>query len=70
MGVICVDLTNVQFQFQIGAIKSLPVEEPPDQELDSFNSKLVRLKVNVKLHQRTLLSSFNSKLVRLKVYIC
>ena len=37
-------LHTVRFQFQIGAIKSPPVEMPTEPTFDGFNSKLVRLK--------------------------
>ena len=55
------------FQFQTGAIKSNKRLVNVRTDIQGFNSKLVRLKVDwaSEKHQRR--NSFNSKLVRLKV---
>ena len=53
------------FQFQLGTIKSAPVESALF-EIYSFNSSLVRLKVLIEPIERIEYSRFNSSLVRLK----
>ena len=55
------------FQFQTGAIKSSQAPDSRSKGAKSFNSKLVRLKVEGYVNNPQPQLRFNSKLVRLKV---
>ena len=59
---------NNLFQFQNGAIKSLLFHQQKKLYQQSFNSKMVRLKVSDLNRLRNVPMSFNSKMVRLKVF--
>gem|GEM_PF-4011029 len=54
------------FQFQSGTVKSLMTKGLFIKFFMSFNSKVVRLKVNNVSGKLSVFASFNSKVVRLK----